>query len=118
MTGLIQDLRYALRVLEAKRGFTLVAVLTLMLGIGVNTTIFSLVDAILFRPLPVADSGRLVAVYNKDTADNSLGEEDSISYPDYVDYRDRNSVFSGVIAYGILDAVTIGTADDTELATG
>jgi macrolide transport system ATP-binding/permease protein len=115
---MIQDLRYAIRVLTAQKGFTLVAVLTLALGIGVNTTIFSLVDAILFRPLPVAASGELVAVYNKDTVNNSLGEEDSISYPDFVDYRDKNDVFSGMIAYGVLEPATIGNADDTELATG
>src|SRR5262252_570291 len=107
MNGLIPDVRYAIRVLSAKKGFTAVAVITLALGIGANTTIFSLVDAMVFRPLPVSGNDRLVAVYNKDE-NTQRGEEDSISYPDYIDYRDKNDVFSGMIAYGVLDFAAIG----------
>ncbi len=65
---LVQDLRYAARMLRRNRGFTMVVVLTLALGIGVNTSIFSLVDRLLLRPLPFPESARLVSLgYHSDT---------------------------------------------------
>ena len=105
------DLRYALRQLLKNPGFSAVAVLTLALGIGANTAIFSLVDAVLLRPLSgVEDPERLVAVYTSDYSSTRYG---SSSYPDYVDYRDRNEVFSGLAAY-VDTSINLSLGNGTE----
>ncbi len=96
MRNLWQDLRYGARMLLKQPGFTLIAVVTLALGIGANSTIFSLVNALLLRPLPVERPDQLAAVF---TSDYSSGDYGASSYPDYVDFRDRNEVFSGLVAY-------------------
>jgi len=93
MESLWQDLRYGFRVLRASPGFAAVAVLSLALGIGANTSIFSVVNAALLRPLPVTEPDRLVFVFNGSQAD----PYGVTSYPDYVDYRDKNEVFSDVL---------------------
>ena len=95
MEVLWQDVRQALRMLRKNPSVTLVAVITLALGIGANSAIFSLVNAILLRPLPAADPGSLVRVNG--AASSDAGRR-SISYPDYADYRDRNVVFSELAA--------------------
>ena len=96
MSVFLQDLKYTLRVLGKSPGFTLVAVLTLALGIGANTAIFSLVDAVLLRPLPgIEDPGRLVSLWRMQSDD----QLDSLGFPDYTDYRDRNRSFSGLAAH-------------------
>ncbi len=92
MGNLLQDIRYGWRRLWASPGFTLVAVVSLALGIGANTAIFTLVNTVLLRPLPVKDPERLVSVFPFE-ADGSVG---AFSYPDYRDFRDRNEVFSGL----------------------
>ncbi|HVG20511.1 MAG TPA: ABC transporter permease, partial [Blastocatellia bacterium] len=96
MGNLLQDFRYGIRMLLKNPGFTAVAVLSLALGIGANSTIFSWVKGILFRPLPgVTESDRLVVF-----AGNSLaGSYTSTSYPDYVDLRDNNKVLDGFIVF-------------------
>ncbi len=95
MQTLIQDLRYGARTLLKNPGFTLIAIITLGLGIGANTAIFSLVNTVLLRPLPVAEPDRIVEV-------TPLGKGASIgafSYPFYKDFRDKNEVFDGLAAY-------------------
>ncbi len=105
-----QDLKYAIRMLMKHPGFTLIAVLSLALGIGANTTVFSWVSAILLEPLPgTSDAGRLVVPEFQGRNDSNI----SLSYPDYVDYRDRNSVFSGIIVHDI-EALSLGYDDQAE----
>jgi putative ABC transport system permease protein len=97
MSTLLQDLRYGLRMLAKNPGFTVVAVLTLALGIGANTAIFSLVNGVFLRPLAYRDPGRLVFV----AATNRVrGVKVGVtSYPDFADWRAQNHVFSGLAAY-------------------
>ena len=97
MEALMQDLKYGVRMLLKSPAFTVVAVVTLALGIGANSAIFSLVNAVLLESMAVERPGELVQV-NTRTAENGLHAD--FSYPLYVDFRDRNEVFSGVIAYG------------------
>jgi macrolide transport system ATP-binding/permease protein len=92
---LSQDLRFGLRMLRKQPGFSLIAVLSLALGIGANTAIFSLVDKVLIRKLPVEEPERLVVV----TANRGSGVSTTSNYPDFVDYRDRNEVFEGLVCY-------------------
>jgi predicted permease len=93
------DLRYALRMLRKKPGFTFVAVLTLALGIGANAAIFSLTDAVLLQSLPVKAPQQLTTIASHNP---ELGPEanSSFSYPLYQDLRDQNVAFSGVLARG------------------
>ncbi len=86
-----QDLRYGARMLVKSKGLTIIAVLSLAAGIGANTVIFSIVNAILLRPRPVAQPDQLVELY---TSDRRSGYE-KISFPSYLDFRERNEVFSG-----------------------
>jgi putative ABC transport system permease protein len=97
MNGILQDLRYALRQLRKNPGFAAVAVLTLALGIGASTAIFSAVDTILLRPLPYRQPERLALVTESLPAMSS--EEFGVSAAEYVDYRDRNRSFSQVASY-------------------
>src|SRR5215217_8754112 len=84
---IVQDLRYGLRMIAKAPGFTVLAMLALALGICANTTIFSLINGAILRPLTgVRDPERLVAVY---TSDYSSGLYGGSSYPDYVDFRDQ-----------------------------
>lgn len=102
---LIQDVRYGLRMLRKNPGFTIVAVLTLALGIGANTAIFSLINALLLSALPVEHPEQLVAVGDPARAhDVSQGtpQSDLLSYPLYRELRDHNEVFSGMMASGIV----------------
>jgi predicted permease len=101
MQTLFQDLRYGSRQLLKRPGFTFLAIISMALGIGANTAIFSLVDTVLLRPLPVRNASELQELYG--TLHN--GADITIqSYLNYKDYRERNQVFSGVIAYRILVA--------------
>jgi putative ABC transport system permease protein len=92
-----QDVRYGVRVLIKNPGFTLIAVLTLALGIGANTAIFSVVNAVLFKPLLYPQSDLLVQIWQTNPRANRWGEW--ISYPAFVDYRRQNQVFEDTAAY-------------------
>jgi predicted permease len=100
MDRLLLDLRLALRRLRQNPGFSIVAILTLALGIGANTAIFSVINAVLLRPLPVERSSELVAI-NETMAGNTYP---TLSVPNYRDMRDRNTVLAGLAAYRILPA--------------
>ncbi|MBA2340007.1 MAG: ABC transporter permease [Pyrinomonadaceae bacterium] len=113
MTTLMQDMRYAVRVLLKHPGFTAVAVLSLALGIGVNTATFSVLDAVLLRSLPISQPDQLVTVFTQREAELNSG----FSYPDYVDYRDRNEVFSGMIAWDGV-SLNLSVGDATERISG
>jgi putative ABC transport system permease protein len=95
MEGLSQDLRYGIRMMLRHRGFTAVAVLTLGLGIGANTAIFSVVNAVILRPLPLSHPDRIIRMYGK----FSGGERASTSPPDFLDYRAQNSSFEEFAAF-------------------
>ncbi|MGA2720944.1 MAG: ABC transporter permease [Bryobacteraceae bacterium] len=99
MIGALEDLRYSLRALGKARGFTMAAVLSLGLGIGANTTIFTLLNAVLLRPLPVEAPERLVAVGTLDARNPGLWP---CSYPNYKDYRDHNQVLSSLLLYSAI----------------
>jgi putative ABC transport system permease protein len=97
MQTLWQDLRYGARMLMKKPGFTLIAALTLALGIGANTAIFSSVNTFLFRPAPVERPRELVMAFVGGKQQARVW--DHVSYPDYFDFRAENRVFTGVAAY-------------------
>jgi len=107
MRTLWQDLRFALRILAKSPGFTAVAVLSLALGIGANTTIFSLINAALFKPLPrVKEPDRLVWF------------RAPASYPDYEDFRDQNDVFSGISSLSGTREISLSRDGQPELVKG
>jgi len=91
---LLQDLKYGLRMLARNPGFTAVAVLTLALGIGANTAIFSVVNGVLLRPLPYPEPDRLVQVYERSAQFNEM----SVSYPNFLDWERMNRSFAGIAA--------------------
>src|SRR5260370_16748049 len=93
----MSDLKFAFRQLRKSPGFTLVVVLTLALGIGANTAIFSVVQNILFQPLPYANSARLYAI--SASSDSTGQRQIAASGPDYLDYRDQNRSFAHVAQY-------------------
>src|SRR3954469_16865147 len=111
---MLADVRYAVKWLVRSPVFAAVAVLSLAVGIGFNTALFSVVDALLFRPLPVDRPERLVAIYTK----GGDGERYATSsYPDYLDFRSRNTVFSDVMGFSpAIAAVKAG--DRSRMALG
>ena len=101
LTSTFQDLRFSLRALFKHRNFTVAALLTLALGIGINTSIFTLLYSVAFRPLPVKDPDRVVNVYQILEGEFSRQVEGNVamlSYPEYLNYRDRVSGLSGLTA--------------------
>ena len=107
MKTLLQDLRYGLRMLWKTPGFTLVAVVSLALGIGLNTAIFSIVNVILIRPVPmVKEQGSVVWL------------RAPISYPDYVDYREQTQSFEGMAAATGTSEFSLARGGEPELIKG
>jgi predicted permease len=112
MDRLFQDLIVSFRRLRSSPGFTVAAILTLALGIGANTTIFSLVNAVVFRPFGVERQSELV-FFNTHT---TKAEYPALSYPDYKDYRDRNTVLSGMAMYRIIPmGISRGNGENSRL---
>ncbi len=93
----LQETRHAFRILGRSPGFTAIAALSLALGIGANSAIFSLADALLLKPLPVAQPSSIVTI-GTNTADNPFS---GMSYPDYRDFRDKSRSFDGMVAFQI-----------------
>ncbi len=98
METLGQDVRYALRNLRKTPGFAAVAILTLALGIGASTAIFSVIENILMEPFPYPDAKRYMSVQIHDTEQNQRGGRAGFSGPEFLDYVEQNHVFDGVIA--------------------
>ena len=101
------DVRYGVRMLARSPGFTAVAVLSLALGIGATTTIFSVMNAALLRPLPLENPDRLVGLWSSGSR-TGFGP---VSYPNYKDYRDQNHVFTGLAAYSMARPMDLSGRD-------
>jgi putative ABC transport system permease protein len=113
MESLLQDLRYGIRSLLKRPGFTAVAVITLALGIGANTTLFSFVNGILLRPLPYKDPGQLVVL--DENAPKQGIKSFGVSYPNFVDWREQNHVFQDVAIYQANTYTLVGAGDPEQL---
>ena len=114
MDSLLHDLRFAMRTLLKSPGFTLIAVVTLALGIGANTAIFSVVNAALLRPLPYPDAERLVRVYSAQEGDRS-----TVSPPDFADWRAQAGVFEPAAALNSSSDFTLtGSAEPVRVPGG
>jgi predicted permease len=110
MTNLLQDLRFGIRSLIKNPSFTIVAIVTLALGVGANTTIFSAISATLMRSLPVKQPDSLVYVFN--------GTQGNLfSYPDYAELRDQNQSVDGLAAWGGI-SVSLNSNNETDLVSG
>lgn len=114
MTGLMQDLRYGVRTLRKSPSFTIVSLLTLALGIGANTAIFSFVDGVLLKPLPYPDADRIVRVLEKPP----MGERNGISTLTYLDWRNQNTVFEYMAAQSGGSAILTEAGEPVELRRG
>jgi putative ABC transport system permease protein len=109
MAGLVQDLRYALRQLRKDPGFTAVAVITLALGIGATTAIFSVVYGVLLRPLPYSGSNRIMAIFEVTTK----GTWSRFADPNFDDCRDQNHSFEAMAKYYANIASVSGASQPT-----
>ncbi|MET0556900.1 MAG: ABC transporter permease [Vicinamibacteria bacterium] len=114
MENLIQDLRHGARLLARRPGFTAVAVASLALGVGLNTTLFSVVNAVLLRGTAVAEPGRLVEIYSSQLEDFPYL---TTSYPDYVSLREGTTAFSGLMAHTFVRGI-LSTGGEPAVATG
>jgi putative ABC transport system permease protein len=113
LDDLAQDLRYALRGLRKQRAFTAVAVITLALGIGANTAIFSVINTVLLKPLPYENPDQLVVV-TETVSDRPFG----VSYQNFVDWRNQNTVFDNVAAVRQRESFNLTGAGDSERIQG
>src|SRR5262249_28169780 len=109
----MNDLKFALRMLVKAPGFTAIAILTLALGIGANSAIFSVIDAVLLHPLPFPRPNQLVSIWSR--VANSNLEKETESIPDYVDLRDQSQTLSALAAFTRAGAVLNGTEEARQL---
>src|ERR1700733_15926170 len=114
MKHLSQDIQFALRTLRKSPVFTAVAILSLALGIGANTAIFSLVDQLILRLLPIRDPRSVVLLAGKGHHYGGNNGRNALSYLMYQDFRDQNSVFSEMMCRYTI-SLTIGVSSHTEV---
>ena len=114
MESLLQDIRYGIRMLRKSPGFTAVAIITLALGIGANTAIFSVVNGVLLNPLPYPNPNELVALYSRMRSFTNA----SISYPNFLDWQRDNRSFSAIASYRSEDFNLSGTGEPERLKAG
>src|ERR1043165_1235670 len=105
----LQDLRYGKRLLAKSPGFTFIAIVTLALGIGANTAIFSVVNAFLLRPLPYGNADRLVMVDSQ-----QRGQSIGVSFPDYEDWRGQNNVFDDLAFFNLRWNANLDLGNETK----
>src|SRR5277367_2786951 len=117
MGTLLQDLRYAARTFRKSPVFVVVAILSLALGIGANAAIFTLIDQVLLRLLPVKDPQQLVLLWGRGPHMGSNNGRHKLSYPMYEDFRDHNQVFSGMMCYWD-SSMSVSSAGRTERVDG
>ena len=113
MQTILQDLRYGLRMLAKKPGFAVVAVFTLALGIGANSAIFSVVNGVLLRPMPLEAPDRLIKIWESLPS----GGQGTASAPNLRDWREQNTVFNGIAAYAF-SSVNLLAQDSPEQLSG
>jgi len=113
MENLLHDIRFGFRTLIKNPGFSAVAIVALALGTGANTAIFSVVDAVLLRPLPYGNPDRLVMVWTS----NPTTARDAIAAPDFFEYRDQNQLFEQLAAFSY-DDFNLTSGDEPEHIAG
>src|SRR5688500_2724398 len=113
----MNDLRFAIRQLLKNPGFTAVAVLTLALGIGANTAIFSVVNGVLLRPLPFRDAERLVMILTTHQNNGQSQRWEAVFDPDFKEWNEQNRVFDHMAAYGSGQATLLSGGEPERIAS-
>ena len=114
MDQLIKDLRYGVRSLRKRPGFTAITVLTLALGIGANTAIFSVVYSVLIRPLPFYRADRIVLLWGEDRVENNSRSQ--VSHTDIVDYRAQQTLFDSITTFNSWTPLISGAAEPARIS--
>src|SRR5262245_37878658 len=115
MDSFFRDVRYSLRLLSKRPGFSVAVIITLALGIGANTAIFTVVDTALLRSLPYQDADRIVHVW--ENLPREVKPQREASYPDFVDWKTNNQTFESMGGYGQVGLILSG-ADSSEFLMG